>query len=207
MLGRSSGDWVHAPTIAEGYKTNVRWGLGTFNNKIADESFIYSNRGHGFVDPLTGILLWIGVALLGIRAIRRRADEGVLLALVRLPHPLAVVRVHHQQGAQLHAAPDHAALRRLSGHRSGSLAGRPLAFSPSRCSSADHRSPRRRSSAGTWPSPGTSSTPAAAMETQLAQRGDMSIPVEDTPGQKFFLVTSENGGWDYYSYGTVRSTG
>ena len=33
------------------------------------------------MDPLTGILLWIGVAVLGIRVIRRRADEGVLLAL------------------------------------------------------------------------------------------------------------------------------
>ena len=74
-------DWVRARTIAEGYKKNVRWGLGTFNNKVADESFIYSNHGHGFVDPLTGILLWIGVAVLGIRVIRRRADEGVLLAL------------------------------------------------------------------------------------------------------------------------------
>jgi len=74
-------DWVHASSVAEGMKTNIRWGLGTFNNTIADEGFIYWNRGHGFVDPLTGILLWIGVALLGVRLFRRRADEGVLLAV------------------------------------------------------------------------------------------------------------------------------
>ena len=49
-------EWVSAPTVWEGYKKNVEWGLGAFNNKVADEGFIYFNVGHGFVDPLTGIL-------------------------------------------------------------------------------------------------------------------------------------------------------
>ena len=33
-------------------------GLGTFNSKVVDHSWIYPNYGHGFVDPLTGIVLW-----------------------------------------------------------------------------------------------------------------------------------------------------
>jgi hypothetical protein len=74
-------DWVNASSVSEGFKTNIRWGLGAFNNKIRDNGFIYVNEGHGFVDPLTGILLWLGVAVLGIRLLRRRADEGVLLAV------------------------------------------------------------------------------------------------------------------------------
>jgi 4-amino-4-deoxy-L-arabinose transferase-like glycosyltransferase len=73
--------WVSAPTVWEGYKKNIEWGLGAFNNKVTDEGFIYVNAGHGFVDPLTGILLWLGVGLLLVRLVRRRADEGVLLAV------------------------------------------------------------------------------------------------------------------------------
>ena len=74
--------WVNAATVADGFKKNIRWGLGAFNSKVTDEGFIYVNTGHGFVDPLTGILLWLGVAVLLVRLIRGRADEGVLLAVV-----------------------------------------------------------------------------------------------------------------------------
>jgi 4-amino-4-deoxy-L-arabinose transferase-like glycosyltransferase len=74
--------WVFAPTVWEGYKTNVRYGLGTFNNKVVDHGWIYINPGHGFVDPLTGILLWVGVGVVGVALIRRRReDEGALLML------------------------------------------------------------------------------------------------------------------------------
>lgn len=78
---RLQQQWVHASSIADGYKTNVKWGLTTYNNKISDHAFIYDNRGHGFVDPLTGILLWLGVGLVGVRLVRRRADEGAILVL------------------------------------------------------------------------------------------------------------------------------
>jgi Dolichyl-phosphate-mannose-protein mannosyltransferase len=74
-------EWVSAPTVAEGVKKNIRWGLGVFNNEVIDNGYIYVNTGHGFADPLTGILLWIGIGLLLVRLIRRRADEGVLLAV------------------------------------------------------------------------------------------------------------------------------
>lgn len=73
--------WVAAPTVWKGYWTNVRWGLGTFNNKIVDHAYIYKNYGHGFVDPLTGILLWLGVGFVGIQLFRRRAGPEALLLL------------------------------------------------------------------------------------------------------------------------------
>jgi hypothetical protein len=74
-------DWVRAPTVWDGYKTNVKWGLGTFNNKIVDHAWIYQNPGHGFVDPLTGLLLWLGVGVVGIQLVRRRAGPEALLLL------------------------------------------------------------------------------------------------------------------------------
>jgi hypothetical protein len=73
--------WVFAPTVARGIKKNVVWGLGTYNNGVSDHGYIYENRGHGFVDPLTGILLWVGVGIVLLRLVRREADEGGLLML------------------------------------------------------------------------------------------------------------------------------
>ena len=74
--------WVGAPSISEGYETNIKRGLSVFNDKIVDNGFIYVNEGHGFADPLTGILVWVGFGFVAISLIRRRADEGVLLMLV-----------------------------------------------------------------------------------------------------------------------------
>ena len=74
--------WVGAPTQLDGWLKNVKYGLGTFNNEVVDHSWIYPNYGHGFVDPLTGIVLWVGVAVVGLALIRRRReDEGGLLML------------------------------------------------------------------------------------------------------------------------------
>ena len=74
--------WVNASSIADGLKTNFRWGLGAFNNTVTDNGNIYVNRGHGFVDPLTGILLWLGLGLVVFSLVRRELDEGELLAAV-----------------------------------------------------------------------------------------------------------------------------
>jgi hypothetical protein len=74
-------EWVFASSVAEGYWTNIKWGLTTFNNKVVDHGWIYENHGHGFVDPLTGILLWIGVGVVGWRLLRRRDDPWALLVL------------------------------------------------------------------------------------------------------------------------------
>jgi Dolichyl-phosphate-mannose-protein mannosyltransferase len=74
--------WVFADSEWDGWKTNVRLGLETFNSKDVDHGWIYINNGHGFVDPVTGIVLWLGVGLVGVGLIRRRRDDpGALLML------------------------------------------------------------------------------------------------------------------------------
>jgi hypothetical protein len=74
--------WVFADSELDGWLKNVKFGLGTFNNKVVDHSWIYPNYGHGFLDPLMGIVLWVGVAIVGLGLIRRRRqDEGALLML------------------------------------------------------------------------------------------------------------------------------
>jgi hypothetical protein len=74
--------WVNKTNFWDAYKINIKWGLSAYNNKIVDHGFIYDNPNHGFVDPLTGILLWLGVAVVVVRLFRGRADEGALLATV-----------------------------------------------------------------------------------------------------------------------------
>lgn len=197
-------DWVRAPTIAEGYKTNVRWGLGTFNNKIADESFIYWNVGHGFVDPLAGILLWLGVGLLVVRLIRRRADEGVLLAVsgfLILWLSFAFV---------VNKAPNYTRLLIT------------LPFVAYLVTEAVRWLAGRWRSIRPVPSLLTAGVLAALINWNLAiawdfvqtgrrdgdtigSTGRYVHSHRDIPGQTFFLVTTEGRGWDYYSYGSVTA--
>jgi hypothetical protein len=191
--------WVFAPTVWEGYKKNVDWGLGTFNNKVADEGFIYRNAGHGFVDPLTGILLWLGVGLLLVRLVRRRADEGVLLAVsgfLILWLSFAFV---------VNKAPNYTRL----------LVTLPFV--------AYLVTQAVRWLAGRWQSvPRASAVITAGALTALVcwnlaiawdfvqdgrrdgevigSTGRYVTAHSDRPNQKFF-ITAPGGGWDYYSYG------
>ena len=75
-------DWVFAGSVWDGYKTNVKHGLTTFNTARFDESSIYPNYGHGIVDPLTGVLLWVGAAAILLRAVRRRGPPWAVFPLV-----------------------------------------------------------------------------------------------------------------------------
>jgi hypothetical protein len=60
----------------------VKYGLTTYNNHVVDHSWTYANYGHGFLDPVTGIVLWLGVGVVGLALVRRRSeDEGALLML------------------------------------------------------------------------------------------------------------------------------
>jgi tetratricopeptide (TPR) repeat protein len=47
-------------TIEEGVMQNVINGLTVFNNTVEDHGGAYPNPSHGFVDPLSGMLVWIG---------------------------------------------------------------------------------------------------------------------------------------------------
>jgi hypothetical protein len=73
-------EWVFADSQWEGIRTNIGYGLAAYNNNVVDHGWIYINWGHGFVDPLTGALLWLGAVLVGWRALRKR-DAMALLPL------------------------------------------------------------------------------------------------------------------------------
>jgi hypothetical protein len=74
--------WVFARSERAGIEKNIVNGLTAFNSDHVDEAFIYPNYGHGFVDPLTGALLWLGAATVLVRAVRRREDPWSLFPLV-----------------------------------------------------------------------------------------------------------------------------
>ena len=74
--------WFRAQTVAEGIWINISHGLTAFNNQEYDRGFIYENRGHGFLDPLTGVLLWVGVFYAARELSRKdQAQDGNALAL------------------------------------------------------------------------------------------------------------------------------
>jgi 4-amino-4-deoxy-L-arabinose transferase-like glycosyltransferase len=76
-------EWVSASSEADGVARNIMNGLTTFNSSVSDHGNIYPNEGHGFVDPLSGILLWVGAAIAGYRLIRVTPKHPAdLLALV-----------------------------------------------------------------------------------------------------------------------------
>jgi 4-amino-4-deoxy-L-arabinose transferase-like glycosyltransferase len=195
--------WVFAPTVWEGYKKNVEWGLGTFNNKVADEGFIYHNVGHGFVDPLTGILLWLGVGLLLVRLVRRRADEGVLLAVsgfLILWLSFAFV---------VNKAPNYTRLLVT------------LPFVAYLVTEAVRWLADRWRSVPRAPAVITAVALIALVSWNLAIAWDFvqkgrreGEPIgstgryvtahSDVPGQKFF-ITAPGGGWDYFTYGFSTS--
>ena len=62
-------------------KDNALDALTVFNRPIQDKGYIYNYYGkHGFVDPMTGMLLWVGV-LSVLLTLRRRDIKTVLVLL------------------------------------------------------------------------------------------------------------------------------
>ena len=191
--------WVGASSVVEGVKTNIRWGLGAFNNTVTDNGNIYVNRGHGFVDPLTGILLWLGIGLVAVRLVRRELDEGALLATV------GFVSLWLASAFLVNKAPNYTrllvslpfaayfvtvAVRWLAGRwrslRAGSalvIGGFLVALVAWNLAIAwDYIDAGRRTG------------------DPIGSTGRYVAAHDHIPGQKFFLATTENGDFDYYYY-------
>jgi hypothetical protein len=73
--------WVFASSELAGVAKNIQLGLTAFNVSIQDHSWIYANPHHGIVDPLTGVLLWIGAGVVLVVRIRRRREPWPLVGL------------------------------------------------------------------------------------------------------------------------------
>ncbi len=71
-------EWEWTPNTALALARNSWKGLTVFNNNIPDRGMIYLNAGHGFVDPLSGILLWIGVLMVFRRRQKSMPDRLAL---------------------------------------------------------------------------------------------------------------------------------
>jgi hypothetical protein len=52
---------VSAASVEQGYLINVAQGLSAFNLPIPDNGYIYINKDAGFLDFVTGGMIWIGV--------------------------------------------------------------------------------------------------------------------------------------------------
>jgi len=74
---KSQRNWHGLSTIEEGIKLNIVNGFTVFNKKIGDTAYQYPNYKHGFVDPLTGIFIWIGLFSLLWR--RKKKMEDILI--------------------------------------------------------------------------------------------------------------------------------
>ena len=68
-------EWIGSPTIADGVKENFVNGLFMFVKNLHDQGYIYSNYGNGFIDPLTRILLWLGVITVLVKLIFKKQPE------------------------------------------------------------------------------------------------------------------------------------
>lgn len=71
-------EWIHSPTIFEGIKINIINGITVFNNKIHDLGYIYPNYNHGFLDPISGILIWVGFLTLLVKTKKSEAEMFIL---------------------------------------------------------------------------------------------------------------------------------
>ncbi len=69
---------IRAKSEEEGVITNIKYGLLTFNAPLHDNSNIYFNSGSGFVDTVSGALLWIGLTAVFLKRkerIQQRAAD------------------------------------------------------------------------------------------------------------------------------------
>jgi hypothetical protein len=204
-------DWVSADSILDGYLTNVKFGLKTFNNKVVDHGYIYVNPGHGFVDPLTGILVWVGAGVLVLALIlqRRREEPWPLLMLssfiVLWLGSAFIVNKAPNYTRLLITVPFVAYLVTMAVRFLAQQAERLLA-----------RSGRRLTPAPTVAIASALLVAIAALNLAIAwdyvdrgrRQGDpigsTARYMGDRPGRQFYLVGEENGPYPYFSWGNRR---
>lgn len=71
-------EWVGAQTISEGIRKNITNGITAFNNQIHDLGYIYPNYNHGFLDPISGILIWFGFISLLLKRQKNEAETFII---------------------------------------------------------------------------------------------------------------------------------
>jgi hypothetical protein len=201
-------EWVGASSIRDGYLTNVRFGLKTFNDEITDHGYIYVNPGHGFVDPLTGILVWVGagVLLLALILQRRREEPWPLLMLssfIVLWLGFAFI---------VNKAPNYTRLL-IAVPFVAYLVTMAVRFLAQQAEQLLARSGRRLTPAPTVAMASAVLVTIGALNLAIAwdyvdrgrSQGDpigsTARYMGDRPGQQFYLVGEENGPYPYFSWG------
>lgn len=66
-------NWTHASSIQEGVRRNTASGLTMFFKNLHDQGYIYTNFGHGFLDPLSRLLFCMGAVIVIIRLLKSDA--------------------------------------------------------------------------------------------------------------------------------------
>lgn len=204
-------DWVFEDTVLDGYLKNVEFGLKTFNSTVTDNGQIYINPGHGFVDPVTGILVWVGVGAVGLWLIRRRRRDE--------PWPLLMLSsfivLWLGFAFLINQAPKYPRLLIILPFVAYLVteAVRLVAGQADRFLS---RLGRRRDR---WPSVAIASAVLAVIgawnlaiawdyidrgRTEGEPIGSTARYVADHPDQQFFLIGDENGPYPYFSWGLAQ---
>ena len=70
--------WSGADTSTSAVKANILSGLGMFNSQVSDRGYVYPNDGHGFVDPVSGMLIWVGLSIIFVSWVRGKRKPGDL---------------------------------------------------------------------------------------------------------------------------------
>ena len=68
---KAAQSWTNTKSERAAWIANASNGLRAFNAPIVDHGWLYANYNHGFADPATGILLWVGFLLVVSRLFRQ----------------------------------------------------------------------------------------------------------------------------------------